>query len=221
MKLIKLFNIIYICHSHLCSPIQVQSHFNWQIYKCHNSAVDLSFFTRTGFVWLWTWTRVTQALNTLHQDISTQRWASLYFPINRILTNMNEQSFLLKISNVKNINDHSQWIVQLFFIFRIKKLKKKIDIITCLKLKVMSIKITMHSSINYSFINCHNPSPSPVQSPKSKVERTWSDSILLCHHHPPPHINFSQQPDIQLSSNFHGRLNWFKLKSDTWIHIRN
>ena len=62
---------------------------------------------------------------------------------------------------------------------------------------------------------CHNPSPSP----KSKVERTWSDSILLCH---PPylrlchtisppvptHTNFSQQPDIQLSSNFHSRLTW-------------
>ena len=30
-----------------------------------------------------------------------------------------------------------------------------------------------------SSVNCHNPSPSP----KSKVERTWSDFILLCHHH--------------------------------------
>ena len=52
---------------------------------------------------------------------------------------------------------------------------------------------------------CHNPSPSP----KSKVQsqRTWSDSILLCHPPTPTyHANFSQQPDIQFSSNFHSRL---------------
>ena len=31
---------------------------------------------------------------------------------------------------------------------------------------------------------CHNPSPSrSPKSKKSKVERNWSDSILLCHHH--------------------------------------
>ena len=46
---------------------------------------------------------------------------------------------------------------------------------------------------------------------KSKVERTWNDSILLCHPPPPTHKNFSQQPDIQLSSNFHSRLTWPRL----------
>ena len=85
-------------------------------------------------------------------------------------------------------------------------------------------------------INCHNPSPSPskseskvqVKSPslspsqesKSKLKTqktwTWSDSILLCHPptHPPTHhhhTNFSQQPNIQLSSNFHSRLTWPRL----------
>ena len=38
--------------------------------------------------------------------------------------------------------------------------------------------------------SCHNPSPkSKVQIPKSKVERTRSDSILLLH--PPTHQQFS------------------------------
>ena len=61
---------------------------------------------------------------------------------------------------------------------------------------------------------CHNPSPSP--SPKSEV---WSPKLkglgvtLFCcatttttHH-----TNFSQQPDILLSSNFHSRLSWPRL----------
>ena len=43
----------------------------------------------------------------------------------------------------------------------------------------------------YRWKYCHNPSLSP--SPKFKVERTWSDSILLLYHPPTHHhTNFSQ-----------------------------
>ena len=48
-------------------------------------------------------------------------------------------------------------------------------------------------------------SESKFQSQRSKVKRTWSDSILLCHLQP-THKNFSLQPDIQFSSNFHSKI---------------
>ena len=48
-----------------------------------------------------------------------------------------------------------------------------------------------------------------VQSPKSKVQRTWIDSILLCHQpQTTHHKNFSQQPDIQFQILF-----WIVTKS--------
>ena len=54
-----------------------------------------------------------------------------------------------------------------------------------------TIFLSLHSTtliLSTQLKSCHNPSPSrspksKVQSLKSKVERTWSDSILLCHHH--------------------------------------
>ena len=52
--------------------------------------------------------------------------------------------------------------------------------------------------------NCHNPSPkSKVQSPKSKG---LGVTLFCCAPPTTTHKNFSQQPDIQLSSNFHSRL---------------
>ena len=35
----------------------------------------------------------------------------------------------------------------------------------------------------YHYLLSQSKSKSRVKSPKSKVKRTWSDSILLCHHH--------------------------------------
>ena len=92
------------------------------------------------------------------------------------------------------------------------------------KIRICSLTSPWYFSVS----SCHSPSPSPSpitksnykvkvkvksQSLKFRVKTlnsrtwTWSDSILLCH--PPPtttHKNFSQQPDLQLSSNFHSRL---------------
>ena len=69
---------------------------------------------------------------------------------------------------------------------------------------------------------CHNPSPSPkskVQSPKSKglgvtlfCCATTTISPPVPHHISAcAHTNFSQQPDTQMSSNFHSRLTWQRL----------
>ena len=65
------------------------------------------------------------------------------------------------------------------------------------------------TSENYLARNCHNPRPSP--SPQSKVKCQMSKDLewLYSAVVPPTtthHKNFSQQPDIQLSSNFHSRL---------------
>ena len=68
---------------------------------------------------------------------------------------------------------------------------------------IRSCAATPSQLFSLIIFNCHNPSP------KSKVKRTWSDSILLlcC-------CKFSQYTQIT-------KTNWFKLKSNTLIQIKN
>ena len=56
-------------------------------------------------------------------------------------------------------------------------------------------------------VNCHNPSPSQKSKVKSQKSKGLGVTLFCCATHPPTK-NFSQQLNIQLSSNFHSRLTW-------------
>ena len=68
--------------------------------------------------------------------------------------------------------------------------------------------ITVKADASF-YLNCHNPSPSPSQMSKvkSRKDLEWLYSAVP----PTTNTNFSQQPDIQLSSTFHSRLTWPRL----------
>ena len=69
---------------------------------------------------------------------------------------------------------------------------------------------------------CHNPGPSPKFKVQSQKDLEWLYAAVSPTTISPPaptHKNFSQQPDIQLSSNFHSRLTWPILKKFQDISI--
>ena len=96
---------IYVLH-----PIKVESHIYCQIEKCQVYAQNMSQHGWFFVTWQWhmnLWNKSLHALNVLHRDIDMKRWSFLLyiFPINRTLSNMNEQSFLLNERMLNILND--------------------------------------------------------------------------------------------------------------------